>query len=129
MEFSQNVCFAHLQLLMNTSTKYPANWTETVGEIFQTRLGGQTDPRPPDRPTDRQADSSIPPLPNFICRGIMSRQLKIASSTMFPLSFSNNQTVGAVHDTTLQVFCTQTLINRQANNKYTPENILSAVYN
>ena len=55
MEFLQNVCLAHLQLLMNTSAKYQGNWTEAVG-VVRTRFCGQT-----DRPTDRQADSSIPP--------------------------------------------------------------------
>ena len=56
MGFSQNVCLAHLQLLMNTSAKYQANWTKTVGGVVRTRFCGQT-----DRPTDRQAHSSIPP--------------------------------------------------------------------
>ena len=45
---------------MNTSAKYQANWTETVGGVVQTRFCGQTD-RPTNCPTDRQADSSIPP--------------------------------------------------------------------
>ena len=43
MQFLQNVCLAHLQLLMNTSAKYQANWTDTVG--------GQDFA---DRPTARQ---------------------------------------------------------------------------
>ena len=34
---------------MDTSAKYKANWTETVG-VVRTRFCGQTD-RPPDRPT------------------------------------------------------------------------------
>ena len=40
MEFLHNVCPAHLQLLMNTSAKCQANWTETVGG---TSFCGQTD--------------------------------------------------------------------------------------
>ena len=59
MEYLQNVYLAHLQLLMNTSAKYKANWTESV-VVVQTRFCGQT---------DRQADSSIPP-PHFVCGGI-----------------------------------------------------------
>ena len=39
---------------MNTSAKYQANWTETVGGVVRTRFCRQT---------DRQADSSIPPPP------------------------------------------------------------------
>ena len=66
IEFLQNVCLAHLGLLMNTSAKYQANWTETVGGVVQTRFCGQT-----DHPTDRQADSSIP-LTNFVCGGIIT---------------------------------------------------------
>ena len=42
MEYLQNVSLAHLQLLMNTSAKYQANWTETVG-VVRTRFRGQTD--------------------------------------------------------------------------------------
>ena len=64
MEFLQNACLAHLQLLMNTSAKYQANWTETVGGVVRTRFCGQT---------DRHADSSItppPPPPNFVCGDI-----------------------------------------------------------
>ena len=52
MESLQNVCLAHLQLLMNTSAKYQANWTETVGGVVRTRFCGHTD-RPNDRPTGR----------------------------------------------------------------------------
>ena len=37
---------------MNTSAKYQANWTETVGGVVRTRFCGQTD-RPPARLTDR----------------------------------------------------------------------------
>ena len=33
---------------MNTSAKYQANWTETIGGVVRTRFCGQT-----DRPTDR----------------------------------------------------------------------------
>ena len=55
MEFLQNVCLAHVQLLKNTSPKYQANWTETVGGVVWTRFCGQT-----DRLTDQQGDSSIP---------------------------------------------------------------------
>ena len=68
MEFLQNVSLAHLQLLINTSAKYQANWTETVGGVVRTRFCGQTD-RPTDSLTDRQADSSILPT-NFVCGGI-----------------------------------------------------------
>ena len=63
MEFLRNVCLAHLQLLMNTSAKYQANWTEIL-RVVRTRFCGQT-----DSPTDRQADSSIPAT-NFVCRGL-----------------------------------------------------------
>ena len=52
MDFLQNVCLANLQLLMNTSAKYQANWTETVGGVVWTRFCGQT-ARPTARPTDR----------------------------------------------------------------------------
>ena len=48
MEFLQNVCLAHLQLLMNISAKYRANWTETVGGVVRTTFCRQTN-RPPDR--------------------------------------------------------------------------------
>ena len=64
MEILQNVCLAHLQLLINTSAKYQANWTETVGGVVRTRFCRQT-----NRPTDGQADSSIPPS-NFVSGGI-----------------------------------------------------------
>ena len=37
---------------MNTSAKYQANWTETVGGVVRTRFCGQTD-RSTARPTDR----------------------------------------------------------------------------
>ena len=60
MEFSQNLHLAHL---MNTSARYQGNWTETVGRVVRARFCGQT-----DRPTDRQADSSIP-LPELRLRG------------------------------------------------------------
>ena len=53
---------------MNISAKYQVNWTETVGGVVRTRFCRQTD-RPTAHPTDRQADSSIPPT-NFLCRGI-----------------------------------------------------------
>ena len=49
---------------MNTSAKYQANWTETVGEVVRTRFCRQT-----DHQTDRQADSSIPPPPKLRLRG------------------------------------------------------------
>ena len=64
MEFLQNVCFAHLQLLMNTSAKYQAKWTETVGGVVRTRFCGQT---------NRQTDSSLPST-NFVCWGIMKQK-------------------------------------------------------
>ena len=54
MKLSQNLHLAYLQLLMNTSVKYQANWTETVGGVVRTRFCRQT-----DCPTARQADSSI----------------------------------------------------------------------
>ena len=38
MEFSQNVCLAHLQLQMDTSAKYKANWIEIVGGVVQTSI-------------------------------------------------------------------------------------------
>ena len=38
MEFLQNVCLAHLQLQMDTSAKYQANWTETVGGVVRTSI-------------------------------------------------------------------------------------------
>ena len=53
---------------MNTSAKYKANWTETVGGVVRTRFCGQT-----DSPTDRHADSSISPT-NFVCGGITTDQ-------------------------------------------------------
>ena len=65
MEFLQTLRLAHLQLLMNTSAKYQANWTETVG-VFRTRFCGQT---------DRKADSSIPPT-NFVCGDIKKMFVK-----------------------------------------------------
>ena len=71
MEFSQNLRLAHLQLQMDTSAKYQANWTETVGRVVQTRFCRQTT-CPTSRPTDRQADSSIPHT-NFVCGGIKTR--------------------------------------------------------
>ena len=61
---------------MNTSAKYQANWTETVGGVVQTRFCGQT-----DRPTDRQADSSIP-LTNFVCRGIIIHVVQFLQITV-----------------------------------------------
>ena len=54
------MCLAHLQLLMNTSAKYQANWTETVGGVVRTRFCRQT-----DRLTDRL-------IPNEVCGGIMT---------------------------------------------------------
>ena len=54
MEFSQNLRLAHLQLLMNTSAKYQANWTETVGRVVQTRFCRQI---------DRQTARLIPAYP------------------------------------------------------------------
>ena len=59
MEFLQNVCLAYLQLLMNTSAKYQANWIKIVGVVL-TRFCVQT-----ARPTDRPADPSI--LPYKLC--------------------------------------------------------------
>ena len=38
MEFSQNVCFAHLQLQMESSAKYKANRTEIVGGVVWTSI-------------------------------------------------------------------------------------------
>ena len=69
MEFLQNVCLAHLQLLINTSAKYQANWTETVEELSGQDFPDRQTARPNARPPDRQADSSIPPT-NFVCGGI-----------------------------------------------------------
>ena len=60
MEFLQNVCLAHLLLLMNTFAKYQANWTETVGGVVGSRFCRQT-----DHPTDRL----IPVY--FLCGDIM----------------------------------------------------------
>ena len=37
MEFSQNLCLAHLKLQMDTSAKYKANRTEIVG-VVQTSI-------------------------------------------------------------------------------------------
>ena len=54
MEFSQNLRLAHLQLLMNTSVKYQANWTETW------ELSGQDFA---DRPTAQPTDRLIPVYP------------------------------------------------------------------
>ena len=51
---------------MNTSAKYQRNWTETVG-VARTKFCSQT-----DRPSDRQADSSILPPPHFVCGGLMN---------------------------------------------------------
>ena len=48
---------------MDTSAKYQANWTETVGGVVHTRFCGET---------DRQADSSVPPT-NFVCEGIKKK--------------------------------------------------------
>ena len=45
---------------MDTSAKFQANWTETVGGVVGTRFC---------RPLDQQADSSIPPT-NFVCGDI-----------------------------------------------------------
>ena len=67
MEFLQNVCLEHLQLLMNTSAKDQANWTETVGGVVRTIL--QT-----DQPTDRLIP--VYPPTNFVCVGIM--RLKVS---------------------------------------------------
>ena len=38
MEFSQNLRLAHLQLQLDTSAKYKANWTEIVGAVVQTSI-------------------------------------------------------------------------------------------
>ena len=38
MEFSQNLRLAYLQLLMNISAKYQANWIEIVGGVVQTSI-------------------------------------------------------------------------------------------
>ena len=61
MEFLQNVRLAHVQLQINTSAKYQVNWTETVGGVVRTRFCGKT-----DQPTDREADSNIPPETSFV---------------------------------------------------------------
>ena len=58
---------------MNTSAKYQANWTETIGGVVRTRFCGQT-----DRPTDRLIPVYPPPQKkkkkkkkkNFVCGGI-----------------------------------------------------------
>ena len=49
MEFLHNVCLAHLQLLMNTSAKYQANWTESVGGVVQTDFADRLTAQPTDR--------------------------------------------------------------------------------
>ena len=38
MEFSQNLCLAHLQLQMETSAKYKVNRTEILGGVVQTSI-------------------------------------------------------------------------------------------
>ena len=38
MEFSQNLRLTHLQLQMDTSAKYKANRTETVGGVVRTSI-------------------------------------------------------------------------------------------
>ena len=53
MEFLQNVCLAHLQLLMNTNIR-------RIGLKLHEELSGQDFV---DRQTAREADSSIPPPP------------------------------------------------------------------
>ena len=79
MEILQNVCFAHLQVLMNTSAKYQANWTETV-ELSGQDFADIPTTRPTNRPTDRHADSSLPPT-NFVCEGIIMVSLNLYKVT------------------------------------------------
>ena len=38
MEFSQNLRLAHLQLQMDTSAKFKANRTETVGGVVRSNI-------------------------------------------------------------------------------------------
>ena len=54
---------------MNTSAKYEANWTETVGGVVWTRFCGQTDCLTAQL-TDRLIPVYLPT--NFVCRGIMT---------------------------------------------------------